>query len=104
LPCSATAWQGQPGGDPRAIGRTIQLDDRPYGIVGVMPAGFRILQEDVDLWTAAQLDRNRPWRETEGRIINVVRRLAAAATIDAGRWEMEAIGRRLAAIYTVNFN
>ena len=101
---SCRAWQEQLGGDPRAIGRTIQLDDRPYEIVGVMPTGFRFVQEDVDLWTAAQLDRNRPWRETEGRIINVVGRLAAGATIDAGRSEMEAIARRLAAIYTFNGN
>ena len=63
---SYRAWQEQLGGDPRAIGRSIQLDDRPYEIIGVMPAGFRFVQEDVDLWTAAQLDRNRPWRETEG--------------------------------------
>src|SRR5918996_3033227 len=101
---SYRAWQQQLGGDPRAIGRTIQLDDRPYEIVGVMPAGFRFVQEDVDLWTAAQLDRNRPWREIEGRIINVVGRLAAGATLDAGRSEMEAIARRLAAIYTFNRN
>src|SRR3954447_5626957 len=101
---SYRAWQEQLGGDPRAVGRTIQLDDRPYEIVGVMPAGFRFVQEDVDLWTAAQLDRNRPWRETEGRIINVVGRLAAGATSDAGRSEMEAIARRLAAVYTFNGN
>ena len=101
---SYRAWQEQLGGDPRAIGRSIQLDDRPYEIIGVMPAGFRFVQEDVDLWTAAQLDRNRPWRETEGRIINVVGRLAVGATIDAGRSEMEAIARRLAATYPFNKN
>jgi len=27
-----------------------------------MPVGFRFVQQDVDLWTAFQLDRNRPWR------------------------------------------
>ena len=59
---SYRAWQDQLGGDRRAIGRTVQLDDRPYEIVGVMPAGFRFVQQDVDLWTAYQLDRNRPWR------------------------------------------
>jgi hypothetical protein len=65
---SYRAWQDQLGGDRRAIGRTVQLDDRRYEIVGVMPAGFRFVREDVDLWTAYQLDRNRPWRETtDGR-------------------------------------
>jgi putative ABC transport system permease protein len=102
---SYRAWQDQHGGDPRAVGRTVQLDERPYEIVGVMPAGFRFVQQDVDLWTASQLDRNRPWRETtDGRFLHVVGRLAAGATIGAARSEMEAIARLLAATYTFNTN
>ena len=76
----------------------------PYEIVGVMPPGFRFVQQDVDLWTASQLDRTRPWRETEGRVIEVVGRLAADATIGTARSEMEGIARRLAATYTFNKN
>jgi len=102
---SYRTWQDQLGGDRRAIGRTVQLDDRPYEIVGVMPAGFRFVQQDVDLWTPYQLDRNRPWRETmDGRFIHVVGRLAAGATIGTARSEMEAIARRLAATYSFNKN
>jgi putative ABC transport system permease protein len=101
---SHRAWQEQLGGDSGAIGRTVQLDERPYEIVGVMPAGFRFVQQDVDLWTAFQLDRNRPWRETEGRVLHVVGRLAAGATIGTARSEMEGIARRLAATYTFNRN
>src|SRR5947208_14588454 len=101
---SYRAWQNELGGDPRAIGRTVQLDDRPYEIVGVMPPGFRFVQQDVDLWTASQIDRTRPWRETEGRVIDVVGRLAADATIGTARSEMEGIARRLAAMYTFNKN
>lgn len=69
-----------------------------------MPPGFRFVQQDVDLWTASQLDRTRPWRETEGRVIDVVGRLAADATIGTARSEMEGIARRLAAMYTFNKN
>jgi putative ABC transport system permease protein len=101
---SYRAWQNELGGDPRAIGRTVQLDDRAYEIVGVMPPGFRFVQQDVELWTASQLDRTRPWRETEGRVIDVVGRLAADATIGTARSEMEGIARRLAAMYTFNKN
>lgn len=102
---SYRAWQEQLGGDRRAIGRTVQLDDRPYEIVGVMPAGFRFVREDIDLWTAYQLDRNRPWRETtDGRFIHVVGRLADGATIGTARSEMEGIARRLAATYAFNKN
>ncbi|HEY7189071.1 MAG TPA: ABC transporter permease [Vicinamibacterales bacterium] len=102
---SYRAWQDQLGGDPRAIGRTVWLNDRPYEIVGVMPAGFRFLREDVEVWTASQLDRNRPWRETtDGRFIHVVGRRAAGATMGTVRSEMESIAQRLAATYAFNKN
>jgi putative ABC transport system permease protein len=100
---SYRAWQDHLGGDRHAIGRTVQLDERPYEIAGVMPPGFRFVQEDVDVWIASQLDRSRPWRETTaGRFLNVVGRLAGDATIDTARLEMEGIARRLAAEHTFN--
>src|SRR5262249_2110620 len=52
---SYRAWQDQLGGDRRAIGRTVQLDDRLYEIVGVMPAGYRFVQQAGDGSTASQL-------------------------------------------------
>src|SRR5262249_14198857 len=102
---SYRAWQDDLGGDPHPIGRTIQLDDRPYEIVGVMPAGFRFVREAVGLWTAYQLDRHRPWRKTgDGRFIHVIGRLADGATIGTARSEMEGIARGLAATYAFNKN
>jgi putative ABC transport system permease protein len=102
---SHRAWQDMLGGNPDAIGRTVQLNGQPFEIVGVMPAGFRFVQQDVGLWTARQLDRSRPWRETtDGRFIHVVGRLADGVTIGAARSEMESIGRRLAATHTFNKN
>jgi putative ABC transport system permease protein len=102
---SYRAWQDQLGGDRRAIGRTVQLDDHAYEIVGVMPAGFRFVREDVDLWTAYQLDRNRQWRDTaDGRFIHVVGRVADGATIGMARSELEGVARHLAATYAFNRN
>jgi hypothetical protein len=36
---SHALWQGQVGGDPKLIGKTIRLDGEPYTVVGVLPAG-----------------------------------------------------------------
>jgi putative ABC transport system permease protein len=37
------------GRDPGALGRTVLLDDRPYTVIGVLPAGFRFPRlEDAD--------------------------------------------------------
>lgn len=98
-------WQELFGGNPGAIGRTLQLNGQPFEVIGVMPAGFRFLQEDVELWTPAQLDRQRPWRDTsDGRFIHVVGRLAEGSTLDTARDEMAAIARRLAAMHAFNRN
>jgi len=44
-------WQRAYGGDPRAIGRTIQLDGQTYAITGVMQRGF-VYPQDTQVWTA----------------------------------------------------
>jgi predicted permease len=42
-------WQRRFGRDPRVIGRSIQVDGVTREIVGVMPRGFRIVDQDFDL-------------------------------------------------------
>jgi predicted permease len=37
---SYALWQERFHGDPQALGKTIELDRRPYTIIGVMPRGF----------------------------------------------------------------
>ena len=90
---SHALWQRRFGGDPGAIGRVVQFNDRPVEIIGVMPAGFRFVDQDNDMWTASRLDRHQPWRETSGRFINVVARLKPGATMSAARAEMTGLAR-----------
>src|SRR5262249_42071705 len=42
-------WLRRFGGDPAALGRTLQLDGEPYVIVGVLPAGVELPQL-CDAW------------------------------------------------------
>lgn len=95
-------WERRFGGDPKAIGRVVQINDQPVEIIGVMPAGFRFVYQDNDMWSAHRLDRNQRWRETAGRFVNVVARLEEGTTIAAARAEMEGIAQRLAATHAFN--
>ena len=47
---SNRAWQRYFGGDPAAIGRQLQLDDRSRTVVGVMPAGFDFPEPGTEYW------------------------------------------------------
>ncbi|HWC96703.1 MAG TPA: ABC transporter permease, partial [Candidatus Sulfopaludibacter sp.] len=52
-------WQRKFGGDRSAIGRSIHIDGNLCQIIGVMPAGFRLLDETADLFQPFRLDRGK---------------------------------------------
>ena len=95
-------WQRRFGGNANVVGRIIQLDDTPVTIVGVMPPGFRFIQQDIDFWAAFGLDRNLPWREMAGRFTDVVARIAPGATLVSAEAEMRTIASALAATHPFN--
>jgi hypothetical protein len=59
LVLSFRAWQNHFGSDPGVIDRTIQFDELPYRIVGVMPAGFQFPLRDGDAWKLFPRTRRR---------------------------------------------
>jgi putative ABC transport system permease protein len=97
-------WQRRFAGDANTIGRIVQLSDRPVEVIGVMPAGFRFIYQDNDVWSASQLDRNENWRQVAGRFIRVVGRIKRGTTLAAARSEMQTLAERLAATYEFNKN
>jgi len=50
-------WQRRFGGDRGVVGRTIQVDGVTREILGVMPQGFRMVDQDFDLLLPMALDR-----------------------------------------------
>jgi len=50
-------WQSRFGGDRQAVGRTVTLNERPYTVVGVAPAGFKgvTLESPADIWVPAMM-------------------------------------------------
>ena len=53
---SHALWEHQYSRDPNILGRTVKLDEKPFTVIGVMPASFRFpfdgapLSEMADLW------------------------------------------------------
>jgi predicted permease len=52
-------WQRRFGGSSAAIGRSLVIDGQNCELVGVMPRGFRVLDEDFDVLVPLQFDRSR---------------------------------------------
>lgn len=85
-------WQQRFHGDRGVLGRSIVLDNRPYEIVGVLPADFSFFGTRVapDLWvplafTRAQLDRRNYGPIVFARLkpgVDLERARAEMATID----------------------
>ncbi len=57
-------WRRSYGADPNILGKHLQLDNDPYTIVGVLPAGFRhpgkTIARDVEVWVTTGFSAD-PW-------------------------------------------
>ncbi|HXS80481.1 MAG TPA: ADOP family duplicated permease, partial [Gammaproteobacteria bacterium] len=68
-------------GDPSVVGRVIIVDTRPKEIVGVMPAGFRVVDTDAELIFPLAFDRERITLAA-GFIYHGVGRLTPGVTLE----------------------
>jgi hypothetical protein len=85
------------GSDPSVVGRTIQLNDRPYVVNGVMPASFQFPSGAAgpppDLWTPIA----EPIERYVGRhYLFVVGRLADGVSVPQAQSELAAVADNLA--------
>src|SRR5262245_46264524 len=55
-------WSRKFGGDPSVIGRTIEVDGKPHAIIGVLPEGFRFLdQTNLAMLLPMKLNRKKTY-------------------------------------------
>jgi predicted permease len=96
-------WRGRFAADPGVVGASIALDGRPYEIVGVLPASFRLelprVPAAIDVWKVPDdwWQNGNVWAATalDAGLLKLVGRLAPGATAKSVRAELEAVSRRL---------
>ena len=86
---SYTVWQSNFGGHSDVVGKTIDLNGKPYTCIGVMPAGFRYpLSETQAIYTPIHPNplwikgRGTHWLRTVGRLKPGVTRQQAQADMN----------------------
>jgi putative ABC transport system permease protein len=99
---SHSLWQRRYSSSQAVIGQTIMLDNKSYSIIGVMPAGFKILEQSADVmlplepW-ARTLPDDRNWHPG----IQPIARLKAGVTVEQARSEIAVIADRLKKQYPI---
>ncbi|MFC1639531.1 ABC transporter permease [Gemmatimonadota bacterium] len=97
---SHALWSSRFGSDPAVVGSTIELDQEPFEVIGVLPRGFRVrstifnlMNSSIDtgeraLWVPVRFDKLDGSQDHEA-----VGRLVVGATLDQLRAELDALIR-----------
>jgi predicted permease len=72
-------WQRRFGGDRSVVGHTIVIDSQARTIVGVMPRGFRVVDQDFDVLAPFAFERNK--QPLAGFALHGIGRLRPGVTI-----------------------
>ena len=81
-------WRTAFTGDESVIGRTVRIDGAPTRIVGVMPPGYDVRDEKVQVWLPLTINPASPGNRG-GHFLYLVGRLKPGATIAQARADVE---------------
>jgi predicted permease len=96
---SHALWEHQYGRDPSILGKTVKLDEKPFTVIGVMPASFRFpfdgvpLSEMADLWVpiAFEPDRLSALNRTREFGVGLIARLKPGVSREQAQADVENI-------------
>ena len=87
------------GATSGVVGRKLILDGAPYEISGIMPAGFRLMDADAEVFVPYAVPPDQLGARGRGKgILTIVGRLNDGVTIDQARADFDAVALRLAEI------
>src|SRR4051812_13347111 len=92
---SQQLWQTRFGSDPAIVGKQATVNGRQRTIVGVMPAGFHFLDNQVQAWMPLALDPAINYRETSGRYLRAVGLLKPGVSMQQAQVELSGIAKQL---------
>ena len=98
-------WQGSLAGDPKIIGQTVRINNRPFVVIGVttpdfVGLGLRKLR-GKDLWlpmmTRSELSpQNQNWLDNRSQMLSIAGRLNPGRTTEEASAEMTLLSGQLA--------
>jgi len=98
---SERLWSTRFGSEPEISGRTIRLDEKPYTIVGVMPARFQFpatdntFSDSVDLWLPLAMSTEEKSRRANSFDYGVIGRLKPGVSVEQAQSDIQRVGERM---------
>jgi len=95
-------WQRRFGSDQKIVGRTIAIDNEPYTVVGVMPAGFQFpldgmwtgwLPRAIDIYIPLVLTPDEI--NNQRKVLPVIARLKSQVGVEQAQAEMTVVAARI---------
>jgi len=98
---SEELWRGRFGADPKIIGTSINLDQRPFTVIGIIPGTFHtpFFTTKQEVWIPLVQDPVFSTRMPQrgSHLLPVIGRLKPGVSVAQAQAEMDAISGRLAA-------
>jgi putative ABC transport system permease protein len=91
-------WREAFNRDPAMAGRRILLNGSPVEVAGVMPAGFRYPDDDIDVWTPIVFGKSFARDDRAGRNLRVIARLRPGVSPAAATSLLDVMMKRTAAL------
>jgi putative ABC transport system permease protein len=91
-------WRSHFAWDPKAAGKLLALDGKPYTVIGVAPGNLEFPAPNTQMWiplTFSASDKT----DHEHRSLSVIARLKTGVTVKQAQAEMNLVIRRLAVEY-----
>ena len=90
-------WRRQLGGRPGVVGSTVQIEDKDFNVIGVLPSNLVSPAGDADVWLPIRI---RPGDNDRGQTyLQVLARLKPGVTPGAAQAELDGVASRLAAAF-----
>jgi predicted permease len=89
-------WKRRYGGDPAILNQTIDLDAKPYTVIGIMPAWFDFPDSSTQLWTPVYHDKpESEMTSFSNHMFRVVARLKPEVSASQGVADVSIISQRV---------
>jgi predicted permease len=102
---SFAVWQRRYARDPKLVGRTVLVNNRPCEVVGVMPKGFTLLlppdssvPDDLQAWVPFSVGELNDGRGQQ--YLRVIGRLKNGVSLEEGRREIDGVAARISKEFT----